>query len=118
MKGASTLIARLQAGLGSSLLGLSEAAQVTALDWADLHGWADDDHAKALSVFMETCGDLKDGDWPAICALAAKQGDPRTYFETFFRPVLITDGCVLVLCLLIPALVLWLPNLVVQSVFG
>lgn len=33
--GASTLIARLQAGLGSSLLGLSEAAQVTALDWAD-----------------------------------------------------------------------------------
>ncbi|MEL7153700.1 MAG: hypothetical protein AAFN51_07935, partial [Pseudomonadota bacterium] len=34
MMGASTLIARLQAGLGSSLLGLSEAAQVTALDWA------------------------------------------------------------------------------------
>ena len=33
--GASTLIARLQAGLGSSLLGLSEAAQVTALDWAE-----------------------------------------------------------------------------------
>ena len=35
MAGASTLIARLQAGLGSSLLGLSEAAQVTALDWAE-----------------------------------------------------------------------------------
>lgn len=35
MTGASTLIARLQAGLGNSLLGLSEAAQVTALDWAD-----------------------------------------------------------------------------------
>lgn len=36
MSGASTLIARLQAGLGSSLLGLSEAAQVTALDWAEM----------------------------------------------------------------------------------
>ena len=34
LTGASTLVARLQAGLGSSLLGLSEAAQVTALDWA------------------------------------------------------------------------------------
>lgn len=34
MTGASTLVARLQAGLGSSLLGLSEAAQITALDWA------------------------------------------------------------------------------------
>lgn len=35
MMGASTLIARLQKGLGSSLLGLSEAAQITALDWAE-----------------------------------------------------------------------------------
>ena len=41
MTGASTLIARLQAGLGSSLLGLSEAAQVTALDWASKVGESD-----------------------------------------------------------------------------
>lgn len=62
------------------------------LDWADLHGWAMDDHAAALSVFRETCGDMKAGDWPVICALSAKNADPRVFFETFFRPVLITDG--------------------------
>ena len=31
---ATALVSRLQAGLGDSLLGLSEAAQMTALDWA------------------------------------------------------------------------------------
>lgn len=62
------------------------------LDWADLHGWDRDDHSEALAVFRETCRDLKDGDWPAICALSEKQGDARTFFETFFRPVMITDG--------------------------
>ncbi|MEM6621804.1 MAG: hypothetical protein AAF674_06210 [Pseudomonadota bacterium] len=31
---AKTLVARLQAGLGDTLLGLSEAAQLTALEWA------------------------------------------------------------------------------------
>ncbi|MFK7942389.1 MAG: hypothetical protein AB8B85_05670 [Paracoccaceae bacterium] len=31
---AQSLVARLQAGLGDTLLGLSEAAQLTALDWA------------------------------------------------------------------------------------
>lgn len=31
---ASSLVSRLQAGLGDTLLGLSEAAQMTALDWA------------------------------------------------------------------------------------
>jgi len=34
LQGASSLVARLQAGLGDTLLGLSEAAQMTALDWA------------------------------------------------------------------------------------
>ncbi len=66
-------------------------ADTRLLDWADLHGWAEDDHALALSVFQRTCIDMKDGDWPAICALSEKQGDARGFFETFFRPVLITD---------------------------
>lgn len=34
LQSARTLVARLQAGLGDTLLGLSEAAQLTALDWA------------------------------------------------------------------------------------
>lgn len=36
MEAASSLVARLQAGLGMSLPGLNEAAQMTALDWAAL----------------------------------------------------------------------------------
>lgn len=36
MEAASSLVARLQAGLGMSLVGLNEAAQLTALDWAAL----------------------------------------------------------------------------------
>jgi len=34
LKSATSLVSRLQAGLGDTLLGLSEAAQITALDWA------------------------------------------------------------------------------------
>jgi membrane-bound lytic murein transglycosylase A len=66
--------------------------QTRLLDWSDLEGWTEDDLDAALSVFRETCGDLRDGDWPALCALAEKAGSSRTYFETFFRPVLMTDG--------------------------
>ena len=66
-------------------------AEARLLDWADLNGWAEDDHATALSVFQRTCIDMKDGDWPAICALSKEQNDPRQFFETFFRPVQITD---------------------------
>lgn len=36
LEAASSLVARLQAGLGMSLIGLNEAAQMTALDWAAL----------------------------------------------------------------------------------
>ena len=87
---------RRRSGLAATVAAMitahSVAAEARLLDFADLHDWERDNHAEALSVFRETCGDLKDGDWPAICALAEKQGDPRTFFETFFRPVLITDG--------------------------
>lgn len=34
LKSAASLVSRLQAGLGDTLLGLNEAAQITALDWA------------------------------------------------------------------------------------
>lgn len=82
--------------IGACLLAALTAGQAVAearlLDWADLNGWAEDDHATALAVFQRTCIDMKEGDWPAICALSNKQGDARVFFETFFRPVLITDG--------------------------
>lgn len=80
------------AALVASFLANSAGAEARLLDFADLHDWDRDNHAEALGVFQETCRDLKGGDWPAICALAEKQRDAKTFFETFFRPILITDG--------------------------
>ena len=62
------------------------------LGFQDLDGWAEDDHAAALSVFLDTCRDLDDPDWQSLCALAADAKDARGFFELFFRPVLISDG--------------------------
>ncbi|MEM1197688.1 MAG: TRAP transporter large permease [Pseudomonadota bacterium] len=53
-----------------------------------------------------------------LFAVSGTTGVPVTTVMRGSFPFLCTDGCVLVLCLLIPAIVLWLPNLVVQSVFG
>ncbi len=74
-----------------SIFAGSAQAEATLLDWADLNGWDRDDHAEALYVFKETCRDLKDGDWPAICKLADTASEPRLFFEIMFRPVLVTD---------------------------
>jgi membrane-bound lytic murein transglycosylase A len=76
----------------AAIMAHSAHAETRLLDWADLHGWHSDDHAAAFDVFVQTCRDMKEGDWPAVCAVAAQQSDPRAFFETFFRPVLITDG--------------------------
>ena len=81
----------LATAVAASLTAGSARAEVRLLDWADLHGWDREDHAAALQVFRETCRDMTEGDWPALCALSEK-GEARTFFETFFRPLLITDG--------------------------
>lgn len=78
--------------LATAIMSSPSISESRLLDWSDLQGWAQDDHSAALSVFRETCGDLQDDDWPAVCAFAFKPGDSRQFFETFFRPVLITDG--------------------------
>lgn len=65
---------------------------VTLLDWSDLDGWAQDDHDAALDAFMETCPDLPDPEWASLCALGQSQKTARTFFEVFFKPVLIEDG--------------------------
>ncbi|MDH5797186.1 MAG: MltA domain-containing protein [Paracoccaceae bacterium] len=64
----------------------------TILSFADLQGWAQDDHAKALEAFRITCGDMAGPDWRAVCGLAKTGPDARQFFELFFRPVLIEDG--------------------------
>lgn len=64
----------------------------TILSFDDLTGWKDDDHQAAIDVFKGTCGDLRKGEWPAVCAMAKSQPNPQVFFELFFRPVLIEDG--------------------------
>lgn len=83
-------------GAAAVALGMTGAAMAepsyTFLSFDDLDGWADDDHAAALSVFTKTCGDIPRSDWARLCAFA-KSGPPaRDFFETFFQPVLIEDG--------------------------
>ncbi len=65
--------------------------QYSILGFEDLNGWADDDHASALTVFKNTCADLDEPDWASLCALAFDAKDARQFFELFFRPMLITD---------------------------
>ncbi|MDB2578395.1 MltA domain-containing protein [Tateyamaria sp.] len=66
--------------------------QYSVMEFRNLDGWAVDDHEAALTVFLNTCQDMDDPDWTALCALAKEGPDPRTFFELFFRPVLIEDG--------------------------
>jgi membrane-bound lytic murein transglycosylase A len=64
------------------------------LGFDDLDGWAEDDHASALSVFQNTCDLFKDADWRTLCSAATDTdlADARQFFELLFRPVLVEDG--------------------------
>jgi len=62
------------------------------LNFSDLDGWEEDDHAKALSTFLETCPDMRDPDWLSLCALAQQKPDAKGFFQLFFRPIMITEG--------------------------
>ena len=75
-------------------LGDPSAPDRRILSFADLDGWAEDDHEAALAAFRETCARLDGPDWPALCALAhdLPPGAARGFFEAAFRPVLTTDG--------------------------
>lgn len=62
---------------------------VQMLDFSDLQGWAEDDHAAAFDAFRITCGDLDGPEWRAVCAVAASAPDARSFFELLFRPVFV-----------------------------
>jgi len=64
----------------------------TILTYEDLKGWENDDHNEALEVFRTTCRDMRASEWVSLCALAENQTNAQTFFELFFRPVLIEDG--------------------------
>lgn len=70
---------------------VAEELTHTLLRFDDLQGWDVDDHDQALSVFLNTCRDMRDPDWKSLCALASDQPDAKSFFELFFRPVLIED---------------------------
>ncbi len=70
----------------------AETVTHTVLDFDDLDGWEFDLHGRALETFLETCPDLRDPDWSALCALAQNKPEAKSFFELFFRPVLIEDG--------------------------
>lgn len=70
----------------------ADSAEYSLLKFDDLSGWEKDDHTAALTAFLETCSINKDADWKALCGLAKSQPSAKTYFEMFFRPVLIEDG--------------------------
>ncbi|EEB69761.1 MltA/3D domain protein [Ruegeria sp. R11] len=66
----------------------------TMLSFDQLDGWEDDNHEAALAAFLQTCRDLDDPDWRALCAMAAAQetAAAKGFFQLFFRPVLVEDG--------------------------
>ncbi|UWS79608.1 murein transglycosylase A [Phaeobacter sp. G2] len=90
------------AGAAMTASGADAETTYKMLDFSQLDGWEEDNHAAALKVFLETCPDLKDQDWQNLCALAQAQAQTlaqeqgkagaRSFFELFFRPVLIEDG--------------------------
>lgn len=85
-------LATLLAALTLPGSGAMAETSLKVLDFSDLSGWAEDDHAAALTTFLNTCGDLGQPDWQSLCSLAATQTNARTFFELFFTPVLIEDG--------------------------
>jgi membrane-bound lytic murein transglycosylase A len=65
------------------------------LDFESLDGWLDDNHLAALTSFLNTCDLIDQPDWKPICAMAADvpkdDASARSFFELFFKPVVVGD---------------------------
>jgi membrane-bound lytic murein transglycosylase A len=88
MRGCGAILGLVLAVLTSTGPAMAEET-IDLLSFSDLDGWAEDDHAAALSVFRSTCADMDGPEWQALCALSETAPDARSFFELFFRPVLI-----------------------------
>ena len=83
--------------LAATLAGPAAAMAETTykvLGFSQLDGWAKDDHSAALSTFLNTCMNLDGPDWESLCAVAQSYPaeSARSFFELFFRPVLVEDA--------------------------
>ena len=69
------------------------AASAQILEFEQLDGWYDDSQSEALIAFLKTCDLIDAPDWRPLCALAADtpqdDASARSFFELFFKPVLI-----------------------------
>ena len=83
----------LALGLGLALMAGPGRADTRLLTFQDLAGWSQDDHLAALQSFLVTCDLLKGAEWPPICAVAQEAANnpaaAKSFFELFFRPVMV-----------------------------
>lgn len=72
---------------------VSAPVSAEVLDFQALDGWRDDNHLAALQGFLGTCDLIDEPDWQPICAVAADvpkdDASARSFFELFFRPVVV-----------------------------
>lgn len=92
MRGVAFLVAAHLALACPASAALDEA-EIAIIPFEDLQGWEQDDHSAALNAFLHTCELLDDPQWRPICSMGLGfDGPPKSFFELFFRPVIIDDG--------------------------
>ena len=90
-----------------SLAMTAEAKPIlTALPFAQIEGWADDDHAAALAAFQRSCTEIltsghgfgrdvrlggKRADWLEVCENAFQAKSARQFFEEEFAALKVAD---------------------------
>ncbi len=77
--------------VGFFCLATDARAENREIGFGQLLGWATDDHQAALDAFLVSCKDINAVDWRALCRMAETHPDARTFFETFFTPVVVRD---------------------------
>ena len=81
-----------------TLAGISSGAaaqrmpRYKTLGYDQLLGWERDNHSAALQAFLLSCPDISAKEWAPLCALAKTNPNAKTYFETFFTPVIVKPG--------------------------
>ena len=83
--------------------------KLSAVDFTDLSGWAEDDPQAALGAFRRSCGRWAKlavdkpvggqggfagtvGNWRSVCAQAAAATEARAFFEANFQPFAVSDN--------------------------